>query len=466
MINPTRRPLAPQARPQAALVRYQGPTGSPVRALAHSYSIRMVVFILLHIPLAYAMDRVQALARIHAVITLVLAVFWLLTHRDPQRLISLTAYVTGAEVLWRMTGGDVSWESAKYAVAIFLILATLKYRRLLVADKRPIAYFLLLLPSCLLLPAFDRQAIAFNLSGPLALAVATMFFSTVRLSKHHLQQICLAILAPVVGSGYLATFSTLTAEELVFGRGSSWIAAGDYGPNQMSAILGLGALVALLFAVTDREHGLLRAFVLVCSLWLAAQAALTFSRGGVWTALGAMLVVALYVVRDSHFHRATTVGTTMLLLLAGYLLIPALDNFTGGALASRYTSLDLTGRDLIVRADLLAFRDNPLFGVGPGQSRAYHAILYQSAMTHTEFSRLLAEHGTLGLISLLILLALALQHARIPAPPLQKAYIVSLTVWAMLYMLHAAMRLVAPSFVFGLAAATFVGSAQVTSKVV
>ena len=67
---------------------------------------------------------------------------------------------------------------------------------------------------------------------------------------------------------------------------------------------------------------------------------------------------------------------------------------------------------------------------------------------------MLAEHGSLGLLALFILLAMSLGRVWKSLPSLEKAYTVSFTAWALLTMLHSAMRLVAPPFAFGLASAT------------
>ena len=430
------------------------PTSSnPVRRAAQSRSFRVLMLLLLHIPLAIVMHSSPLAARLHAVVTLAVGAFWLLTKRDATYWVYWASYVTGAEVLWRMTGGAVSHESAKYAVAIVFILGTLKQRSLPRADKWPLVYFALLLPSCLLMPQFDRELIAFNLAGPFSLAAASLYLSTVHLSTEQLGLVCIAALGPIMSTAYLATHSMLTAESLVFGGGSNRIAAGDSGPNQVSAILGLGALLAFLFVVIERGHRRLRIIVAGILLWMIAQAMLTFSRGGVWTALGAVLVAGFYLVRERRLRRLTLVDGIVAGLLVWYLLLPALDAFTGEMLSARFGSADPTGRDLIVEADLIAFRENPLFGVGPGQSRAYHALLYMPSLPHTEFSRLLAEHGSLGLLSLLILLGVTLRRASARVAPLSKAYSVSLTAWALLDMTHVAMRLVAAPFAFGLASA-------------
>ena len=73
------------------------------------------------------------------------------------------------------------------------------------------------------------------------------------------------------------------------------------------------------------------------------------------------------------------------------------------------------------------------------------------AAAHTEYSRLLAEHGSAGALALLILL-LILWKAYWRAPSaFARAWTASLAAWSLVEMGHAAMRIAAISFIFGLA---------------
>ena len=59
--------------------------------------------------------------------------------------------------------------------------------------------------------------------------------------------------------------------------------------------------------------------------------------------------------------------------------------------------------------DLDIFYDNLFIGVGPGQANILREKygFGKKVAAHTEFSRMLAEHGILGLISLLILIGVS-----------------------------------------------------------
>ena len=77
---------------------------------------------------------------------------------------------------------------------------------------------------------------------------------------------------------------------------------------------------------------------------------------------------------------------------------------SGGTYGQRMV-LDLSGRAEIYKIDLAIFQDYLLSGVGPGNAtQLRHIYGYGKIISaHTEFSRMLAEHGLLGLFSLLFL---------------------------------------------------------------
>ena len=97
-------------------------------------------------------------------------------------------------------------------------------------------------------------------------------------------------------------------------------------------------------------------------------------------------------------------------------------SITEGAISKRYgivggtygerLILDLTGRVEIYNIDLAIFSDYLLTGVGPGQATELRETYGYGKIisAHTEFSRMLSEHGLLGLISLLILLGMPIYY--------------------------------------------------------
>jgi hypothetical protein len=429
--------------------------GNPARQLAASPLVRVIAWLALNMVAAVAMDRSSLVATALALLAVGAGLYFLAFDETRERLIYVTGYIVGVEVLWRGTGAGVFWEFGKYALIVLLVLGLIKEQRLFRAPKLPIFYFVLLIPSIALLSSFNREDIAFNLSGPLALAVATMYFNNIKLTSAQLERLLLAILGPIVGLAFLVNVVIWTAESLVIVVGGTATSAG-IGPNQVSSILGLGMVAAFFLAILYTRHRGLRSLMILIVIWLVVQSALTLSRGGLWAGLGAISIASLFLARDRQMRTVLIFMVIVGYSVLNFVALPALDEFTGDIVTARLRDFDLTGRDQIMRADWLIFQQNPLFGVGPGQSYNLHALKFRASSAHNEYTRLLAEHGSLGLAALLILFVLAGRLLTRPQRPFAKAFTVAAVAYALLFLFHSAMRLAAPAYLFGLAAATLV----------
>jgi len=384
-------------------------------------------------------------------VILSIGVIWALRDQSPLRSIAILGYITGAELLWRGTGASVFWEFGKYAQILILMILLFRFAGKSKVDTRGIIYFALLVPSIMLVPEFDREAISFNLTGPLLMSLAVAFFSMVKITKDALSKFLLATLYPCVGLGGLTLFSSLSSESIVYGGSTS----AGIGSNQVSSILGLGAFVAFVYLILIWEQIPLRYSMIVIILWLLAQSALTFSRGGFWTTAIAISVIGVYLIRDNKYRIIFIVCISITFLLGSIFILPALDRITSNSISERFADFSLTGREKIMIADLIVFRENPFLGVGPHQSKQYHSITFRYSSTHTEYTRMLAEHGIFGMVALLILVGIVIQRYSQKNLVIEKGIILGFTAWALLFMLHSATRLAAPATLFGIASATF-----------
>jgi len=113
--------------------------------------------------------------------------------------------------------------------------------------------------------------------------------------------------------------------------------------------------------------------------------------------------------------------------------------------------LDLTGRAKIYKIDLNIFYDHFFIGVGPGQAAKLREIYGYGKMvaSHTEYSRMLAEHGLLGLVSLLIFIGVSITHLLLSCPIKSKFIKILFGFLAVLTLGHSAMRIAMPSFIYG-----------------
>lgn len=262
--------------------------GKPDRALsAPELRLKPLTFVLVcaaHAVLALLFRSFETVATTHALGTFIVGLWIVLRTTRPERILYLCAYIVGCELLWRVAGANVFWEMAKYEVILFSMLTVLRFRLLGRVDRSFLALPLLLLPSILILPAFDRREVAFNLSGPTSLAAAALLFSVVRLDRPRLVRILVACIAPITGLAALGMVSTLEADPsriVVYGTATT----AGFGPNQFSLALGLGMTLAFLLAfLAQRGEMVLQRIALLVASATGIQCLLSLSRGGMWQA--------------------------------------------------------------------------------------------------------------------------------------------------------------------------------------
>ncbi|BAJ64637.1 MULTISPECIES: O-antigen ligase family protein [Anaerolinea] len=417
----------------------------------------LILWLFLHLLLGILFSQYPALSTLHAITTLVIGTLVVLG-RNYRRVLYVAAYITGAEVLWRMTGANVFWEYGKYATVFLLGLALMRLPRWR-GVRMPLLYFSLLLPSIILtvldlgLTEKARSAISFNLSGPLALAICALFFFQVRLSGEERKTILWVTIAPLLAVLAVILRTIRSVGIVAFTDESNFVTSGGFGPNQVSALVGLGALLCILLFISTRRLGE-RWIAGVLALTFLIFSVLTFSRGGVYNVAGALILALPSMLANPRLRNALILFLLIGLMVASLWAVPFLDSFTQGMVRVRYANLETTNRLEIMQAQLQVWGEHPLLGVGPGMAKyASLQLLGYDVAAHTEYTRVLAEHGFFGVLALLVLLSMAVQAWGRAQTPLQKTLTTALLAWPLLEMSHAAMRVVAIAFIFGLALA-------------
>ncbi len=371
------------------------------------------------------------------------------------------AYLAGMEVLLRMTGQYIFWEIAKYGVVLLLSTGLMVNAR--AVRSTYFIYFLLLLPSLLIANYADwgqaRDMISFNLSGPLCLAVSGIYFYKSKLTGRYLLELIRVFILPMICMITYLTIQTPDLTSIIYDTGSNFVASGGFGPNQVSLIFGF----AIFFMVVLRFYG--TSFsghhwldYLIIGIFLF-RALITFSRGGV---LGAAVAIGVLLILDfakgNQFRRFS--NYIFFLLFVGSISIfiwSYTNNLTEDVLSSRYQGLneqgkpkaDVTsGRLLVMERDWVSFKENPVLGVGPGLNKGRGKEQHiEGIAAHSEWSRMLAEHGSFGFLALLILFFAPLIHA-VYQPAFVKPLLLSILVLALFSMLHSAMRLASISLIY------------------
>lgn len=426
----------------------------------------IALFVLAHVGLgAFADYSPPPIITLHAILVL-LAGLWLAgVRRSAEGAVCMLGYVAACDVLWRMTGASVPWEVSKLALAGLGLLAIVR----IVGQPRrfglPLLVLFLLLPSAMVtverfgLLGNGRERLTFELGAHVALVVMVVLFSNLRAERQVLAGVLWCVVAPVLAVNTIATVSSASLLSSDFSGGSSNVqASGGYGPNQVSALIGVGAMLCVFLVFIDRRP-VLRLGAAALALWFLTQSALTFSRGGSFNLIVALLVALPFLLRSARSAIRFITVASVVGVVIWFALIPALQSMTGGQFGERFTSSDPTLRTDIMRAELEAWNDNIALGIGVGMMErtdedrgAADRGELPKLPAHTEYTRLLAEHGLLGLAVIVALLALAIRAVRGQVLPLAKIFSVMLVVWCASEVAHSATRLALVPYLFGLAA--------------
>lgn len=425
--------------------------------------ITYLQLLLVHIALALLVYVFPFSSKIIFLLLVVYFFFLIVTkgNKNDEALLA-AAYITGAELFFRMTNGVIFYETGKYLVIVYLVMGIF----LNGVTKKTIPYWLYLF---LLVPGvffsamnlnYDtniRTAITFNISGPVTVGIVGIYCFYRKISAERMHHIFLAILLPIITLTFYLFLYTPNIRDALSGTASNVAASGGFGPNQVSTILGLGAIILFirLFSIKSR---MLNIIDLILLSLVCYRGLVTFSRGGMISAL--ICCIAFIVI---YFYSTDVINKAKLLPrlvgIAFVLIFTWL--FTSvqtlGLLDKRYSNQDAagrvkedvtTGRAELIETEMDAFFSAPLTGVGIGKIKEYREEkLGKTVATHNELSRLLSEHGVAGLISLLVLILSPLFYWVAYKP---NVYFFAFYFFWLLTISHSSMRLAAPGFIYGL----------------
>ncbi len=381
-----------------------------------------------------------------------------------QEVLLVSGYIVGSEIFFRMTGGIIIYEFAKYSITVFMMLG-MYYNGF---SKNAIPYWIflvLLIPGILIatetlnLTTDLRKTISFNISGPICLGVSSIYTYNKRISLGKVNQILLSIGLPIISTSiYVILYTPDLKEALVLGTGSNYSTSGGFGPNQVATIFGLGMFIFFSRLMLESKTKLLLIVNLIIAFVVTYRGLITFSRGGMITGF-IMIVILLFYLYISTEGR----GKIKLNYIFGFMILMFFATWTytssktDGLIEKRYANQDamgrvkesqFTGREEIFNNEINSFIDNPIFGVGVAKGAEIRFDLNNVvSLSHNEISRMIAEHGLFGITALLILLftpiILFLDNK-------QHIFLMCFIVFWLLTINHAAMRLSAAAFVYSL----------------
>jgi O-antigen ligase len=273
------------------------------------------------------------------------------------------------------------------------------------------------------------------------------------------------MLLPIISMLALLYFRTPSVSEIAFGGGASFEASGGYGPNQVATILGVGAFIVGVHLFFKRRIFMLFSIDIILFTYLIYRGLLTFSRGGMITAILAISVFTYYYILSRKNKILNLAKYSGLVVMFGIALFVYTSNATGGMLENRYANKNAsgkekaditTGRATLLVSEMSAFLDHPFFGVGVGGGKFYRLEeLEIQAASHNEMGRLIGEHGLIGIVALFLLITVPVRHM-FKQPYLARAFLASFLIFWFLTINHSAMRIAFPGFIYGLSVAIIV----------
>ena len=409
----------------------------------------------------------ESLAKLYFLCAVLYFMYRIIIAADNKRtfeVLKACAYFVGAEVFLRTTKGAISYEAGKYMV-IFFVLMGMFYKGISGRGYPYFIYLMFLIPSIFVASttlSFDahfRTNIAFVLSGPVCLGLAALFCYDKRVSHDQLSKVLLFMVLPIITHTAYIYFYVPDLKEILSSTASSNSAAGGWGANQVSAALGLGMFLMAIRLFTKSPSIGLKAFNATILGLIAFRAVTTMSRGGVITALIAILIFLFYYYRQSRVKKRNELITMFGLFCISLVLtwFVSIDQ-TGGLVNLRYVNKDhlgrekssiTTGRAELFEDELEGFISSPFFGIGSSRAKDQRKEQEgQGVTSHSEFSRTLAEHGMLGVIILLILMFKPLEMR---FRNKRNYYFYAFFAFWFITINHMSMRIAMPAFIYALA---------------
>lgn len=264
---------------------------------------------------------------------------------------------------------------------------------------------------------------------------------------------------PIIACTTYLIFFTPDIRDTVTGTGSNFEQSGGFGPNQVSTILGFGMFIFIARTFFSSPGKFLLLFNFTIAVVIGYRGLLTFSRGGMITAAGMLLILILatyFKINSSGRRKFTLLLVVLIGAIVATFVYSSLQ--TGGLLGKRYANQDaagraketyFTGREGISATEIEYFLRNPIFGIGAGKGAEIRMDeTGKEVLSHNEITRMLGEHGLFGIFALLILF---ITPFVVYLDNRDHIYLSCFVMFWLLTINHAAMRTAAPAFIYSLA---------------
>lgn len=383
------------------------------------------------------------------------------------------AYNLGIEIIGRMADLSpvVPWELCKY-ITIPIVLLALILEKFSISNFIAGLFVILLCIPAIVFGESDFERIVFSMFGILMTGTALVYFWNRQYSMFQFFQMIRFIIYPLISILVYITLETPSFDDMVFELGANFDTTGGFGSNQISTILGLATLLlAMIYFIKGKVFGY-QWIDLALMGYFFLRGLLSFSRGGILTAILAFMVFFSIISRAKNLKnyglkvREISIKDLTMIVLGVVVVFIIANSLTNGVLLDRYKgetggtksgdkektlNTITTGRFDILVSDLAMWSDYPIWGVGGGKSASFRVNYGMFAIAaHTEFSRMLAEQGVFGLIQILFLIVYLPLYILKNRNKVEQAFLLSFLVLAILTSFHAGMRTFATPLFVGL----------------
>jgi len=423
------------------------------------------IFFLLHLSIGFLLAKTTFFGTILSNSIFIISLLHVIFSKNRQnQALSWAAYLTSFEVLFRMSKSLFFYEFIKYWVIILLLTGIIiEYKKRFIHPFYIFYLFALIFSITYTQIPMDynfRKKILFNLSGPFVLGISALYNYNRQLPLKKIVHILYISGLPIISTLVYLYIKTPDLNNINFTSSANFATSGGFGPNQVSTILGFGIFIfAVLLLVKYRFTGY-KILDISLLIYITYRGILTFSRGGIWTALIALIIFVFYYLKSEKTLLKTGLKYGVLSLITGLLIWQYTVNVTGGMIENRYLGKntkgvekeDITsGRIDIFETELEMFYKNPILGVGAGAVKYVREKMHPGmiAASHNEISRLIAEQGMFGILSIIGLMIIPIIRI-LKIDNLNKAFLSAFFLFWFLTINHSAMRIAFPGFIYGL----------------
>lgn len=417
-----------------------------------------------HLILGIAIYCSHTLGVIYSWSILLGGVLYIILKKDHNfQVLYASAYIVSSEVFLRMATVIPTYEFCKYGSLLFFGLGIF-FSGYESKSKWYFIYLLVLMPGLILgffvleKPVYSK--IVFDFIGPLLLGLGSIYCIGKKVCLQQISKIFNFYKWPMfVCLGYLLVHN-ISLNILKFSTESNFQVTSKYGPNQVATVFGLTIFILCVQWIQKPLKRWLSIFDLLVLLGFFYMCFLTFSRGGtiVCLIISALFLSKVYFNLQEESYKHLIQLKIVLLLMVGVVSFMLVNAKTEGLIVKRYADQlpngkprkeSRNGRKKLVAYEIDLFLKKPVLGSGLGYGKENSTRVFgKKISTHNELSRLLAEHGILGVLAVLILLITPLYLYR--QFETDYIYFWCFYLFWLLTIVHSGLRISVPAFVYAL----------------